>query len=114
MTDNSRQRAASAQTKTDLLQALFSAAGRSYPQLILRGSQLPGCQYAPNHHLSFAAGTHFCLGAPLARMHGEVALRTLFTHLPDLAVLSPPGITASVPVRQVGRFTVIWQKRREQ
>jgi len=30
------------------------------------------------------------------------------------AVLSPPGITASVPVRQVGRFTVIWQKRREQ
>lgn len=64
----------------------------------------------PNPHLSFAAGTHFCLGAPLARMHGEVALSTLFTRLPGLAVLTPPDITASVPTRQVDRFTVTWQQ----
>jgi hypothetical protein len=32
----------------------------------------------------------------------------------DLAGLSPPGIAASVPVRQVSRFTVSWQNRREQ
>jgi pimeloyl-[acyl-carrier protein] synthase len=64
----------------------------------------------PNPHLSFSAGTHFCLGAPLARMHGEVALSTLFTRLPDLAVLTPPDITASVPTRQIGHFTVTWQQ----
>ncbi len=63
----------------------------------------------PNPHLSFSAGTHFCLGAPLARMHGEVALRTLFTRLPGLAVLTPPEVTASLPTRHVERFIVTWQ-----
>jgi pimeloyl-[acyl-carrier protein] synthase len=67
---------------------------------------------APNPHLSFSAGTHFCLGAPLARMHGEVALSTLFTRLPGLAVLTPPDITASVPTRQIDRFTITWQQDR--
>lgn len=64
----------------------------------------------PNPHLSFSAGAHFCLGAPLARMHGEVALSTLFTRLPHLAALTPPDITASVPTRQIDRFTVTWQQ----
>jgi pimeloyl-[acyl-carrier protein] synthase len=64
----------------------------------------------PNPHLSFAAGAHFCLGAPLARMHGEVALSILFTRLPGLAVLTPPDITASVPTRQIDHFTVTWQQ----
>ena len=64
----------------------------------------------PNPHLSFSAGTHFCLGAPLARMHGEVALSTLFTRLPGVAVLTPPDITASVPTRQIDHFTVTWQQ----
>ena len=33
------------QTESDLLGALFSPAGRADPQVILRGSPLPGCQY---------------------------------------------------------------------
>jgi pimeloyl-[acyl-carrier protein] synthase len=62
----------------------------------------------PNPHLSFSAGGHFCLGAPLARMHGEVALSTLFARLPGLAATTPPDITASVPIRQIDHFTVTW------
>lgn len=42
-------------------------------------------------HLSFSAGRHFCLGAALARMEGEVGLRTFFDRFPDLTLL--PGAT---------------------
>ncbi|MCW2615160.1 MAG: cytochrome [Frankiales bacterium] len=37
-------------------------------------------------HLSFSAGRHFCLGASLARLEGEVGLRSLLERYPDLAL----------------------------
>jgi hypothetical protein len=40
-------------------------------------------------HISFSGGRHFCLGASLARMEGEVGLRAIFERYPDLALL--PG-----------------------
>jgi cytochrome P450 len=42
-------------------------------------------------HISFSAGRHYCLGAALARMEGEVGLRTLFDRYPDLRLT--PGAT---------------------
>ncbi len=40
-------------------------------------------------HVAFSAGRHYCLGAALARMEGEVGLRALFDRYPQLQTL--PG-----------------------
>lgn len=37
----------------------------------------------PNAHLAFIRNIHFCLGAALARVEGEIALRTVLCLLPD-------------------------------
>ena len=52
---------------------------------------------------TFGAGVHYCLGAPLARLEGEIALHALIQRLPNLAVTSeqlawPPTIAVRGPL----------------
>ncbi|WP_072379635.1 cytochrome P450 [Novosphingobium sp. NDB2Meth1] len=42
----------------------------------------------PNRHLTFNHGIHFCLGAPLARAEGRIAITRLFARFPNLALAS--------------------------
>ncbi|MEO1286884.1 MAG: cytochrome P450, partial [Chloroflexota bacterium] len=46
---------------------------------------------SPNRHLSFGHGIHYCLGAPLARMEGAIAIQTLLDNAPDIQLAIPAG-----------------------
>lgn len=39
-----------------------------------------------NRHLAFGLGIHRCFGVPLARLEGEIAIRTLFERMPNLTL----------------------------
>ena len=42
-----------------------------------------------NRHIAFGQGIHFCLGAPLARLEGQIAFATLLRRLPGLRLAIP-------------------------
>lgn len=42
-----------------------------------------------NAHLAFSQGIHYCLGAALARLEGEIAISTLLARYPELRLLDP-------------------------
>jgi cytochrome P450 len=63
---------------------------------------------SPNPHLTFSAGQHYCLGAPLARLHGEVAIGTLLARLPGLRLDGEPEWRGSFPLRELERLPVVW------
>jgi cytochrome P450 len=43
-----------------------------------------------NRHLAFGWGSHFCFGAPLARIESEIAFQALLTRLPELELVGGP------------------------
>jgi cytochrome P450 len=66
---------------------------------------------SPNPHLSFGHGPHFCIGASLARTELRVALTTLFTRLPGLALAVDPSELTLHTERLTGgldRLPVTW------
>ena len=43
----------------------------------------------PNHHVAFGEGIHFCLGAPLARLEGAIAIESMLERFPRLQLANP-------------------------
>ena len=64
---------------------LLAGANRD-PQVFPEPDKFDVARENARDHVSFSAGRHYCLGAALARMEGEVGLRTLFERYPDLRV----------------------------
>ena len=55
---------------------------------------------ADNRHIAFGWGIHFCLGAPLARVEGQIAINTLVGRLPKLALATDrPEFRQSLTLR---------------
>lgn len=69
--------------------ASYAAAGR-HPDLHGETADDFDVTRSLKDHLAFGHGVHFCLGAQLARMEAETALRMLFSRFPNLA-LAPGG-----------------------
>ncbi|MGW3466073.1 cytochrome P450 family protein [Streptomyces olivaceoviridis] len=46
---------------------------------------------AQDAHLGFGHGSHYCLGAPLARLETQLALTRLFERFPRMALADPAG-----------------------
>ncbi len=62
----------------------------------------------PNPHVSFGAGVHFCVGAPLARLELAVALPVLFARLPSLRLAERPRYRDSFHFHGLEALKVEW------
>jgi pimeloyl-[acyl-carrier protein] synthase len=45
-----------------------------------------------NRHVAFGWGAHFCFGAPLARIEGQIAFATILKRLPELTLTDEPQV----------------------
>ena len=62
---------------------------------------------ADNRHIAFGWGIHFCLGAPLARLEGQIAFNTLLRRLPKLALATDrPQYRQSLTLRGLSALPV--------
>ena len=43
-----------------------------------------------NHQLTFSQGIHYCLGAALARLEGQIAIGSLIRRFPNIELLEQP------------------------
>ena len=66
----------------------------------------PDRQEAPN--LSFGAGIHFCIGAPLARQQLNIALPILFSRLPGLRMTATPRVKDVYHFHGLDRLDLQW------
>jgi cytochrome P450 len=69
----------------------------------------------PNRHLAFGQGVHYCVGAPLVRLEGQIAINTLLRRFPDLRLAVPSHVLRrrrALGLRGLVSLPVILSRRR--
>ncbi len=74
--------------KGEVVGLMLGAANRDPTRFAHAGTFNPSRQQNP--HVSFGAGIHFCIGAPLARLELEIALQSLMLRFPNIEVSGIP------------------------
>jgi cytochrome P450 len=91
----------------DMVGLLYGSANRD-PQGFERADELDLAR-KPNSHLAFGAGTHFCLGAPLARLELDVLFTTLLRRLPNIRLYGgKPEFRRGLVFRGLKQLRVCW------
>lgn len=88
----------------DQIGLLLGAANRDPERFPDPDRFVPGRDPCP--HVSFGAGIHFCIGAPLARLEMQIALPLLFERLPRLALAETPRYRDSYHFHGLERLDV--------
>ncbi len=90
----------------DQIALLLGAANRDPAAFENPGIFRPGRTDQKN--VSFGAGIHFCIGAPLARLEMQVSLKVLFERLPGLRLSEPPRCRDSYHFHGLENLMVEW------
>lgn len=76
--------------KRQAVMAVMGAANRD-PERFRDPDRLDICRQ-DNRHVAFAWASHFCFGAPLARIEGQIAFEAVLSRLPDLQLKPGPVV----------------------
>jgi cytochrome P450 len=69
---------------------LISLAAANRDEEAFPGSDTLDITRQENHHLALGKGIHYCLGAPLSRLEGQIAINTLLRRLPNIRLAVDP------------------------
>ena len=87
--------------------AVLLGAANHDPSVFIKPDELD-IQRERNPHVSFGAGIHYCLGAPLARLELQTALPILFERLPEMYLLAQPQFLDSYHFHGLEALQVAW------
>jgi cytochrome P450 PksS len=74
--------------KGSVVMAMLSSANRD--ESVFKDPDRLDITRDPNRHLAFGVGMHYCLGAPLARMEGAIAINALLARFPNMRLAIEP------------------------
>jgi cytochrome P450 len=85
--------------------ALMYASGNRDPRKFSLANELV-LDRTENAHLTFGLGTHYCIGAPLARLEMQVAIHTLLKRFPNISFAREPEYGAGFVIRGLKSLVV--------